>query len=127
MTVPVSSRAKRPVSDRSAALCRWFARLLKSDSARICRPGGGDMFLIIGYRRNTRDDPGVWVDGDGLRKDWDYTQEATVASGRTVRELIASAKHYQRLTGMTMLEYLRELFPRNPHLTEPGAFTLSIS
>ena len=89
--------------------------MLKADTARIIW-AGDTLFLVIGWNRNTRDLPGTRWDGQGERIDWDYVEEATVANGRTVRELMDSARHYQRLSGMTMLDYLRELFPDNQHL-----------
>ena len=109
---PVSPRTpKRPVAERSAALCRFFARLLASDTARITQPTGALLFLVLGFRRNTRDDGGVWVNQRGERRDWDYIHETVAVSAATVRGLIAEAHRYKRLTDMGMLDYLRELHP----------------
>ena len=89
---------------------RFWCELTGSDKARISRPiGGGTMFLIIGYKRNTLDTPGfIWTRGDGTRIDFEYTEEHCVASGRTVLELIASAKKYVRMKGKTMKEFMDE-------------------
>jgi hypothetical protein len=64
------------------------------------------MFLIIGWNRNTKDDPGQWVK-NGVPFDFDYTQEQVIASGRTEKELEASARRYRRLRGMSWEEYFK--------------------
>lgn len=87
-------------------------KIIECDTARIRKSEdwvGGKMFLIIGFNRNTKDDPGQWVDENGKERDWDYVEEKTVASGKTEEELIESAKEYKRLCGMTMEEYLTEI------------------
>lgn len=83
--------------NRIAAECRKY---VKCDAARISKPLD-IMFLIIGFNRNTKDDDGVWVNQDNERIDFDYVQESVVANGRTKKELIESAKEYQRLCGIT--------------------------
>lgn len=94
------------------ALLRRFKRMFKCDSVRITKPLT-TMFLIIGNKRSTRKDKrengSVWVDERGKEKHWTYTTEQVIASGDTEAELIASAKHYKRLTGMTMEQYLKQL------------------
>jgi hypothetical protein len=45
---------------------------------------------------------------NGARKDWDYVQEAVIASGFTEDELIESAKEYVWLCGMSLEEYFKE-------------------
>lgn len=90
-------------------LVRRFRRMFpKADEARITMPAG-KMFLVLGYKRNTKDDPGQWVDQDGNERDWQYLHEETVASGETEAELIACAKHYKRLQGMKWSDYFREI------------------
>lgn len=67
------------------------------------------MFLVLGYKRHAKDDPGQWVDQDGQKRDWEYLHEETVASGATEAELIASAKHYKRRQGMKWSDYFLEI------------------
>ena len=93
-------------------LVRRFVRMFKCDTARITSPLGKH-FLIIGHNRNTKDNPGVWRDENGNRQDWDYVQEQVIASGDTEAELVASAKHYKKLCGMSMEQYLRSLASPN--------------
>ncbi len=89
-------------------LVRRFCRMFKADTARLSAPLKKTIFLIIGFNRNTKDDPGQWVDQDGKVKNWNYVQESCIASGDTVDELIASAKHYKRLQGMTWEEFFSQ-------------------
>lgn len=89
-------------------LVRRFRRMFKADAARLSSPLGKTIFLIIGFNRNTKDDPGQWVDQDGKVKNWDYVQESCIASGDTVDDLIASAKHYKRLQGMTWEKFFSQ-------------------
>ena len=78
----------------------FWKSLLGCDSARVVKGlPGSKMFLIIGFKRNTRQDEGVWSDEHGTRKDWDYMQEHCIASGHTFTELVASAWDYKRLKG----------------------------
>lgn len=115
-----ASVKKRPPTDRAPLLCRWFARLLTADSARLIL-AGDTLFLVIGWRRSTLGQPHYWQDEKGRVVDSFYTEEATVARGRTVAELIASARRYERLSRISMREYLRELFPGNPFLDDEPA------
>lgn len=89
----------------SERLVRRFVRMFKCDTARITSPLGKH-FLIIGHNRNTKDDSGVWTDEHGVRKDWGYVNEQVIASGDTLSELVASARHYKQLCGMSMEQYL---------------------
>lgn len=88
-----------------AAECRKY---VKCDTARISKPLD-KMFLIIGFNRNTKDDEGVWVNQENQRIDFDYVQESVVANGKTKKELIESAKEYQRICGITWEQYFQEL------------------
>lgn len=84
-----------------------FKRMFECDTVRISSPCGKH-FLIIGFNRNTKDDEGRWYK-DGKPIHFDYVAEKVIASGDTMKELIASAKEYKRLTQMTMTEYLKEV------------------
>jgi hypothetical protein len=79
-----------------------------ADEARISTPAG-KMFLVLGYKRHTKDDPGQWVDQDGNALDWEHLHEETVASGETEEELVSSAKHHKRLQGMKWSDFFREI------------------
>lgn len=85
------------------------------DTARISKPlEDGKMFLIVGFNRSTKEDKGgQWVNQNGDRIDFDYVQESCVASGYTKEELIASAKEYERLCGLTWEEYFDELLQQH--------------
>ena len=86
-------------------------KIIKCDTARISKPLGR-MFLIIGFNRNTKDDEGQWTK-NGKPFDFDYVDEKCVASGNTSEELIADAKEYQRLCGISWEQYFKEL-PNKP-------------
>ena len=81
--------------------------IVKCDTARISKPGDR-MFLIIGFNRNTKDDPGQFIK-NGEPYDFDYVQETVIASGDTEAELIVNVKEYQRLCGITWEQYFKEL------------------
>ena len=87
----------------------YFKKLFKCDSARISSPLGERKFLIIGNKRNTREDPGVWIDGDGTERHWDYLAESCITSGNTNDELVNAANRYKELSEMSMEEYLNTL------------------
>ena len=70
---------------------KQFAKLLKADAARISKFDSGQMYLIIGFKRNTKDDHRHWYK-NGKPIHCDYLAEHCVASGRTMRELEASAR-----------------------------------
>lgn len=93
-------------------LAKECMKHVKCDTARISKPCD-KMYLIIGFNRNTKDDEGVWVNQDNERIDFDYVQESVVASGYTKKELIESAKEYQRLCGITWEQYFQELAQMN--------------
>ena len=84
-----------------------FMELFECDSARIAKYSD-NMYLVIGFARNTKDDPGqIHVNGDPI--DFDYLQEKAIASGKTEDALIDDALKYHRLCGMTMQDYLDEV------------------
>lgn len=76
---------------------RYFRRLFRADAARISSPLGERLFLIIGTKRNTRQDQGRWVNEKGEFVDWDYLLESCVASGEDLSELVENAKYYKGL------------------------------
>ena len=81
-----------------------FREMFACDAARIYHAMSGKLFLIIGWKRNTRDDAGQWTH-NGVPVDFDYLREKVIASGDTPDELIASAEKYKRLQGMTWKDY----------------------
>ena len=98
------------MKDQNPALSSKCMKIIECDTARISMPGG-ELFLIIGFNRNTKDDPGQWCkDACGMEpvNDWDYVEEKVVASGQTEYELIKSAEEYKKLCGITILEYLKQ-------------------
>lgn len=99
------------MKDHNQKLSSKCREIIECDVARISNLGG-KLFLIIGFNRNTKDDPGVNIqqfeDGSQIEKDWDYVAERVVASGETEEELIESAEYYKKLCGMAMIEFLEE-------------------
>jgi len=87
-------------------LNRYFCKLLACDKARISI-FPGKMYLIIGFKKNTKDDTISFWTKNGKRIDFKYLDEKVVASGKNEKELIASAKHYKKLCGMAMMEFLK--------------------
>lgn len=85
--------------------------IVPCDTARIS-VAGGKMFLVIGEKRNTKDDSSQWYK-DNEPYDFDYIAERTVASGETVEQLLASAYEYVRVSKMSMEEFLREKLQDN--------------
>lgn len=77
------------------SIVKRVVKYLGCDTARICQPLGR-YFLIIGYNRNTKDDPGQWVK-NGEPFDFDYVAEKVIANGTTLEELWESVKFYHRL------------------------------
>ena len=75
-----------------------------ADKVRISTPCNR-MFLIIGYKRNTKDAAGQWVDQDGNARDWEYIEEKAVASGDTEQELMDDAMDYKAVGRLTWQEY----------------------
>jgi hypothetical protein len=103
-------------ADSQQRMVRRFIRMFKCDTARITSPCGTH-YLILGWTKNTKTereagrDAGQWH-RNGEPIDFDYTHEQVVARGKTVAELVASAKHYKKLLGMTRDDYLRS--PNDP-------------
>ena len=88
-------------------LIKECRKIVKCDTARISKPLE-KMFFIIGFNKNTKDNEGQWIK-NGEMIDFDYVSENVIASGFTDEELIKSVKEYQRLCGITMEEYLKEI------------------
>lgn len=101
------------------AKCR---EIVKCDTARISKPGDR-MFCIIGFTRNTKDDPGQFIK-NGERFDFDYVQEKVIASGHTDDELIENVKEYQRLCGITWEQYFTEIGKTFPAILYPTTHLL---
>lgn len=96
-----------PQSEDDLRLSRMFIEMMGCDAARISRPRNR-MFLVIGNKKRSE---GEWLKRVGNWYEpfaFDYVEEKTVASGDTEDELIASARKYKRLCGMTIVEYLQE-------------------
>lgn len=74
-----------------------FKRMFHCSHVRISKPTG-HLFLIIGNRRHTSKDDAQWFK-NGEPYDFYYIAEKVIASGKTLRELIASAKTYKKLGG----------------------------
>lgn len=87
-----------------------FHEMFDCDAARISQLGDR-MYLIIGNKRHTKDDPDAQWTKNGKPFDFEYLAEVCVASGNTEAELVASAEEYKRLESMTMLELLLEQRP----------------
>ncbi len=69
-------------------------------------------YLTLGVFKSTADQPGYWAevrDGKIRRIDFTYLERRVVASGSTRELFMASAREYERLSGMTMMDYLVEL------------------
>lgn len=101
-------KKKQPaLPSNDIVILRRFKRMLGCDTARISKPLD-KMFLIIGWKRHTRE----WKDHawykNGERFDFEYTEEHCIASGRTMKELLASAKEYKRLQGLSWADYFVE-------------------
>ena len=74
-----------------------YKRMFGCDTARISKPlGSGNMYLIIGYKRNTKDTAGQWYK-NGEPIDFDFVEQKVVASGANEDELLEDAKRYKKL------------------------------
>jgi len=108
----MENKTEHMVPDHDPILSKKCMEIIPCDTARITKVGDR-IFLIIGFDKNTKDDSGQWIevleDGSRINRDWDYTEEHCVAMGKTEDELIESAKEYQRLSKMTIAEYIQEL------------------
>lgn len=89
----MSNNRSRWASVRSSDLVLRAVRLFKCDEARITSPCGTH-FLILGWKARSE---GEWRDQNGKPVNFDYLREQVVASGKTLRKLWQSVKHYKRL------------------------------
>lgn len=86
---------------------RMCLKMFGCDAVRLSDISG-KLFLIIGTKRSTKDDPGQWY-RNGEPIDFSYVTEKVIASGNTFSELLKSAREYKRLCGMTMGQYLSQV------------------
>lgn len=87
---------------------RYFRIMFKCDRVRFINPLKEKIFLVLGTKKNTREDNGVWIDRNGKRQDWDYFEESTIANGKNISELILNAKRYKALRGRKAIDVLLE-------------------
>ncbi len=92
----------------NSSLIKKCRKIIKCDSARISRPLK-TMYLIIGFKRNTKDDHTSQYLKNGEPFDFEYMEERVIAHGNTEEELLASVKEYKRLCGITWEEYFKEI------------------
>lgn len=59
-----------------------YIDLLEYDTARVVKTIGGKLFLIIGNKKDTRDNVGQWY-ANNMPINFDYLEEKCVASGHT--------------------------------------------
>lgn len=78
---------------------KQMVRMFRCDEARITRPMDR-MFLILGWKRSTRKDAGQWLK-NGKPFHFTYLREQVIASGRTYKALLESAKKYKQLESTT--------------------------
>lgn len=91
-----------------------FKKQFSCDTVRISKPLDV-MFLIIGFNRNTKaDSKYYWSDSSGERIDFDYIEEHTIASGKTLKDLVRSANLYEKLSKITIDEYLKYYLDSKP-------------
>ena len=93
---------------------RRFVRMFRCDTARISFLNGTH-FLILGWNERS---VGEWCDQDGYLMDFGYVREKVVASGGSMKELVASAKRYGRSMDMKWSDYFREELGASGELVE---------
>lgn len=77
-------------------IIRQAIRLFGCDNARISRPLG-KWFLVLMWKRHTRDAEGWYWLKNGQRYDFEYHEEHCVASGDSAKELRESMHKYYQL------------------------------
>ena len=76
-------------------------KLFSCDAACLVNFTGPQYFLIIGNYRNTRNDIGQWYkNGEPIH--FRYLAKTVIASGRTIKGLLAEMKQYRRLGGRVL-------------------------
>ena len=102
-----------PLTEKKEKLLkRYFKILFKCDNVRFISPLKDKIFLVLGKKRNTKEDKGTWVNQNGEVQNWDYLIETTVASGHNISELIANAKRYKTLEGKKAIDLVLEEIER---------------
>lgn len=84
------------VPDHNPDLSARLKKMFKCDTARISKPVR-TMYLIIGWRRHTKDDQTSQWYRNGDPVDFEYLFEQVVARGQTEDDLITDAKNYLEL------------------------------
>lgn len=85
-------------SSRKLELESKFLDMFKCDAARITTPSKTH-FLVIGFYKEAKN----WQK-NGKPITFSYLSEEVIASGKTIKELMASAKLYKKLSEMTKAE-----------------------
>lgn len=97
-----------PCEKTEKVLERYFRIMFKCDRVRFINPLNERIFLVLGTKKNTKDNMGTCIDQNGNRKDWDYFEESTIANGKNISELISNAKRYKALRGKKAIDFLLE-------------------
>lgn len=66
------------------------------------------MFLIIGFKKHTKDNPNIITYKNGKPFEYEYIEEKCIASGNNKEELIKDVKEYVRISKMNTIQYLYE-------------------
>jgi hypothetical protein len=86
---------------------RSFTKMFSCDVAEV-KKATDTYFLILGWKRSTKDDTeGQWYK-NGEPFHFKYVHRQVVASGKTLQELRKSADTYKRLEGMSWEEFFKE-------------------
>lgn len=94
--------------------CRQY---IECDTARISKYSD-TMYFIIGFNRNTKDDPGIILNENNQEINYDYVNELSIAKGTTKKDLIKSIKEYKKLCSMSWPEYFKKYI--NPKINING-------
>lgn len=97
-----------PCQKNEKVLERYFKIMFKCDRVRFINPLEKEIFLVLGTLKNTKEDNGTWSNEDKKLQNWDYFEESTIASGKTIPELISNAKRYKTLRGKRAIDLLLE-------------------
>ena len=82
-----------------------FMKMFNADEARISKPIG-KLFLIVGYKKHTKDDRLSYFEKNGKRIDFEYLQETVIASGNNAKELMRDAKELKSLLKAKKMEVI---------------------
>lgn len=86
------------------ALTAAAAKMFPENSIHFESPGGGRTYLLLGTQRNTKQDPGQWVDENGNARDWDYISKSCIAAGNSPKELLHGTSHHTPAISMEEAE-----------------------